>query len=1304
MEHKKTIVFFQLILLINVTIAFSYLASDYFLYNEPYPLPNLNLIKDYIKIIKQPIFSLTSASEDTNYGCCLETKTGEYCKESYRVDCLSDSLFRRGQTCDTLNSCNTGCCYGDDKVDFTKNVYQYVCSKDYQNWFGSPSCNLDIAKQGCCIIGSKVSFTTKGRCEVLTQNSPLRDSDNIEWIETSEQTCIAIQDFSSLGACVFNDNSCKMQTALECHKNSGEYSPNLLCTAKELNTTCEKTQSTLCDEKTGKIYYLDTCGNKANIYDSTKYELNEYWTKVVSIANSCESSSANKLTCGNCNRFDNSYCSNAFEDNLNPTHGRYYCKPQDCKYIPSEYTNSEDNTPVTYKNGETWCIYESKLGEGNQVPGTTNYLAQCDMGEIKINPCGSSGLRNELCVQEEAPDPITGDIFTKATCQPNLGNVCFNLNVAETDEEKQENLDKCNTQAGCVLRNFTFTDTFSFSYCAPEYPTGLDFSKDTGTTQSCDFAESFVPEIPIYFAQDGDGNCECKGNCEFLTDEFIEKYHNFCNSFGDCGYKVNLLGELGSTGSFKISGLKAIIDNEDTIPDKDFDEEEIEELNVKDSDLTSFSSIVFNDSLGKLKQDYINSFLENNVPSSDEKIEFDERISSYFLDPIGFLGGEDTMSPDYQVMEDMNNFFKDYGWSLGGGGLGTIGSLSALKITFLNPTLAVFSFALLGGWLGNWATTTFVENSGMSPEEAKLFITMGTIGAATLAAGITTLLLTAGASNFWNVAGWVLVLVGVVTSIATFVQALFSPPPAKCPGTEVDDGLYMTKIKFECNNWQAPTGGEFCHDCNENPLGCNLARCKSYGLSCEFSSDGICQPKTYDGFPQIKNLTILSLNNEYSYEDILESDINLQQVDVGEILSLSAEKEYGLTETSVGRSVSDTCLEPYENILFTFDTTQASLCKFDTQVLPFEQMEFFVGDNTRKLKHSTNFRFLSPDDLEESGFSGVSDKEIYVSCQNPDGTIMPTPYKIEFCLNNANNLLPPKLNNFNPKNNSYIGYNKSNQDISFYTKYLAECKYSLHPYANFDDMSNSFDCPDNLLDQEMLGYKCSTNIKTNSTEQTQIYIKCRNKYPTGTPASERKTNQEDIVYTLNKPEEMISVEILTPEEDEEIITIFDKTEKNLTVITEGGTDSHVCYYSTNPSEIKIEFKSEEYKRGRRTQLLDTLTKGQYQLYVQCKDMVTSELSNIEIVDFKVTRKSTTPLIARVSQENSQIKFTTNELANCVYSTESCRFEREDIEINKVSGDQINHRINAQSRNTYYIQCRDIYGQAPSGCSKIITAI
>ena len=122
MNKKFLITYIQLFLLINLTIAISYLTSDNFLYKENVQEEKISFLKKYLELIKKPIFSFVSSAEENYYGCCLETKTGEYCKESYSSECLSG--FNRGTSCSSLNSCKKGCCYNDEKIIFNRNTFK----------------------------------------------------------------------------------------------------------------------------------------------------------------------------------------------------------------------------------------------------------------------------------------------------------------------------------------------------------------------------------------------------------------------------------------------------------------------------------------------------------------------------------------------------------------------------------------------------------------------------------------------------------------------------------------------------------------------------------------------------------------------------------------------------------------------------------------------------------------------------------------------------------------------------------------------------------------------------------------------------------------------------------------------------------------------------------------------------------------------------------------------------------------------------------------------------------------------------
>ena len=87
--------------------------------------------------------------------------------------------------------------------------------------------------------------------------------------------------------------------------------------------------------------------------------------------------------------------------------------------------------------------------------------------------------------------------------------------------------------------------------------------------------------------------------------------------------------------------------------------------------------------------------------------------------------------------------------------------------------------------------------------------------------------------------------------------------------------------------------------------------------------------------------------------------------------------------------------------------------------------------------------------------------------------------------------------------------------------------------------------------------------------------------------------------------------------------------------------------------------------------------------------------------FRITYDSSSPQVARIYQQGGNIKVITTESAECAYSTTSCSFRFSEGEN---AGDGEMHTINAVRGNSYYIKCKDEFGNTPSGCSMIARAL
>ena len=49
------------------------------------------------------------------------------------------------------------------------------------------------------------------------------------------------------------------------------------------------------------------------------------------------------------------------------------------------------------QNGESWCVYDSFIGDGKDTVGSRHWKRMCIEGEVKVEPCAD--YRGQLCAQ-----------------------------------------------------------------------------------------------------------------------------------------------------------------------------------------------------------------------------------------------------------------------------------------------------------------------------------------------------------------------------------------------------------------------------------------------------------------------------------------------------------------------------------------------------------------------------------------------------------------------------------------------------------------------------------------------------------------------------------------------------------------------------------------------------------------------------------------------------------------------------------------------------------------------------------------
>ena len=481
--------------------------------------------------------------------CCEKTKSGAWCQNTQEDSC--DSAFRKTPTsCDATSYCKLGCCVDSEEGLCMENTPQKVCEISKGTWIDDERCQISQCNLGCCIIGDQASFVTQTRCKRLSALYGLQT--NFRTDVDNEASCILTAFSSEKGACIFEsdgEKTCIMSTRGDCSRkketnSSTEFFKDYLCSADVLATNCGPTTETVCVDGKDEVYFKDSCGNIANIYDSNKvYSKDQsYWQKIVPKSESCNYNSKNgnagSSVCGNCNYISGSICRKG-----KANFGDFSCKDLNCY-------NTEDGN--NYKNGESWCVYQGDVGGGLDSVGSRHFRHVCVNGEETIEPC--SDFRNEACIQDEIS--TSNGNFIEAACRVNRWSDCIN----QINQEACENTDKrdCywlggyryiggngsvaesdpNKESSGVLKG-------GDGICLPNNPPGLEFWQEGNAKSICSLGNS---RQTVDFEKNLFGDKKCEDDCEVLTSNWIEEMNNICKSLGDCGNYVNVVGVYTDDG------------------------------------------------------------------------------------------------------------------------------------------------------------------------------------------------------------------------------------------------------------------------------------------------------------------------------------------------------------------------------------------------------------------------------------------------------------------------------------------------------------------------------------------------------------------------------------------------------------------------------------------------------------------------------------------------------------------------------------------------------------------------------------
>lgn len=394
------------------------------------------------------LIGVSSAVEEGSLGsCCRVTIDGHFCQS---VDNTGNGfcLFPEPTPCEQIDACELGQCYTPENGQCGPSTQQ-ECASNPENKWDVNFDTLSECKEVCCKIGAGQFPSTRGLCNFRAdiEGVPAEITD-----ATSPEECIGYSE--TKGACLLEETSegrnCQILPASECGNLGGEHYPNYLCTHSNLEESmCTPCASHSCVEDENllfnypDVYCYDSCGNMENVYlgdtDSMKtLSWSEGYIQERDYFNENVCSTSND--CGKCDYQDGYGTEICSEDESS---GDAKCDSINCKNAPWKYTYNPDGTINTYdkkdrQNGESWCVYETRIGEAvfgepatisTDPPGSEHYKLTCQYGKVSIIPCGTA--RSKICA-EEIEDTTTNRY--KAECRFNKGQDCFEIANTELCE------------------------------------------------------------------------------------------------------------------------------------------------------------------------------------------------------------------------------------------------------------------------------------------------------------------------------------------------------------------------------------------------------------------------------------------------------------------------------------------------------------------------------------------------------------------------------------------------------------------------------------------------------------------------------------------------------------------------------------------------------------------------------------------------------------------------------------------------------------------------------------------------------
>jgi len=666
--------------------------------------------------------------------CCEETKSGDLCKYADESNCAPGAL-KASTTCEQTSFCQLGCGVSTEEGLCFENTPKALATSQDITWVEDATCDIPQCQKGCCVLNNQYSFITQARCKKETSVFPDLKLDFREEI-TTEQACLEEALATEEGCCAIDQNTCNFGTRAECLELSGgdasKFKKDTLCSNEKLS--CECTPKHRLGILPGKedVYWFDSCGNPENVLDSAK----PYTGFVEDPACTAK---IDDTSCGNCD-----YSLGTVGAEVDTPNG-FACVSVNCAT-----TTKDPNTPgtgVPRLNGASWCVFDDNKGPGQDTVGSRYHRYSCILGKEVREECAD--LRQEFCVQGEKITEIGS--FTEAKCKANNFESCTTI-------AKQKDC-----ESGLVDCQWLQDK------CVPLISPGAKFWED-GAIGNC--AQGSDTKTFVY---------ERGSKPTAEIENWIAQKSAVCNTLGDCGDNVNVIGVRGSS-EFGNS------ENIDTFEKKEKFFEALTKSSLVKYGFPLLGTVVLLQSIQPIKATTESLLSTRLLGGAGESIE----------GPFGLYGNKIKALP-----------------------------LGSNKLPVQNPAGDDFLFTQ-----GNKAYSLTAEQANEIIQEVeKTTITEKQLGEFKHIGDVVD-----PKDPTKYISAEPTISIGNFITIAAAAYALYTLYDSYF-GREKEKKELIVSVT--CSSWQAPTGGKDCERCDDNPTKpCTEYRCKSLGQLCELINAG----------------------------------------------------------------------------------------------------------------------------------------------------------------------------------------------------------------------------------------------------------------------------------------------------------------------------------------------------------------------------------------------------------------------------------------------------------------------------------